>query len=563
MRDGKSALARQGLVVGAAALLFLIGLGRVDLWAPDEPRYAQVAEEIRSFERGPRGLVLLSLNGEVYDQKPPLYYWLAALAGSASDRVTETAARLPSALSGVAVVALTAVFGARLLGSTSGALAAAMLATTGLFVHLTRRAQLDVLLTLCEGIALVAFWRIDRGIGSRRTNLWMMHAALGLGVLAKGPVGFVVPLLVMAVFLASERRLASLRGLFAWRHLALSVLPGIVWIALATLFAPDGFFQSAVVDNIYGRYLVGTSKVRPWHYLITVFPLGTLPWSVLWPVVAIVGYREVFAAGAPEEPRRAWRFLLVWAGTTLAFFTLSTGKRDLYLLTCYPAVALLAADATVRALRGREAIPQWIRIALAAAAALLAIGSIVVAAAPVLPNIDVPASFALSMLAILVAAALAVRAARGGLAQTSLVVGAIFALELVVFLLFFPALEAEKSPRLVAESAASLTVPGTPIGLVESQPLVGALAYYSGRRIEQIGPAEELRRYFEEGGRVAVIREEAFERAEAGAFAEVRARFRSGRRALVVVTERAEVAAPEGTPQPSGVSDAGLGRAGG
>ena len=87
-------MAREGrlpvtLVLLAAALLYLPGLGATDLWAPDEPRYAQVAEELRT---GAGHRVLLHLNGEPYTQKPPLYFWLAALAGAAADRVSAQAA---------------------------------------------------------------------------------------------------------------------------------------------------------------------------------------------------------------------------------------------------------------------------------------------------------------------------------------------------------------------------------------------------------------------------------------------------------------------------------------
>ena len=59
------------LVLVASALLLLPGLGRLGLWAPDEPRYAQIAEELRSFAHGPKGLVVLHLNGGVYDRSPP------------------------------------------------------------------------------------------------------------------------------------------------------------------------------------------------------------------------------------------------------------------------------------------------------------------------------------------------------------------------------------------------------------------------------------------------------------------------------------------------------------
>lgn len=63
-------------------------LGATDLWAPDEPRFAAIAEELRSFEHGPAGLVVLHLNSAPYTQKPPLYYWMAALLGAVPGRVT-------------------------------------------------------------------------------------------------------------------------------------------------------------------------------------------------------------------------------------------------------------------------------------------------------------------------------------------------------------------------------------------------------------------------------------------------------------------------------------------
>jgi hypothetical protein len=121
------------------------------------------------------------------------------------------------------------------------------------------------------------------------------------------------------------------------------------------------------------------------------------------------------------------------------------------------------------------------------------------------------------------------------------VIVAVFALDLAGFTLLFPALEPEKSPRPVALAAAQLAPPGEPIGLVEQRPAVGGLAYYSGRRVHEIGPAENLRRFFEEGGHVAVINAAALERVGGAAFTEIRARFRTGKRATLVVTAKPPV----------------------
>ena len=58
-------------LLAAAAVLLLLRLGAIGVSAPDEPVYTEMAEELRSFEHGPSGLVLLYLNGEPTDQKPP------------------------------------------------------------------------------------------------------------------------------------------------------------------------------------------------------------------------------------------------------------------------------------------------------------------------------------------------------------------------------------------------------------------------------------------------------------------------------------------------------------
>ena len=83
--------------IGVAAL-YLSGLGATDLWAPDEPRYAHVADEIVAGGHGATGLIVMHVGGEPYSEKPPLYFWLAALASAPAGQVTEVSARLPSAL---------------------------------------------------------------------------------------------------------------------------------------------------------------------------------------------------------------------------------------------------------------------------------------------------------------------------------------------------------------------------------------------------------------------------------------------------------------------------------
>ena len=224
-------------VVLAAGLLFLPNLAGIDLWAPDEPRYAQVAEELRRQPNGAVDWVVLRLNGEVYTQKPPLYYWLVAGLGALGGGVDEWAARLPSALAGIGVVALTIFLGRRLLGSElGGALAGLVLLTLPRFAHQARRAQLDVALTLFQLLALTAYWLIDRDAdprrGSQRVWLGVFHGSIGLAILTKGPVG-ALPWLIAVLHRLWERK--RLRPIFPVWGIGLALAPALAWLGLATL----------------------------------------------------------------------------------------------------------------------------------------------------------------------------------------------------------------------------------------------------------------------------------------------------------------------------------------
>jgi 4-amino-4-deoxy-L-arabinose transferase-like glycosyltransferase len=529
-----------GAVLAAAAVLLFSGLGATDLWAPDEPRYAAVAEELRSFRYGAPGLALLHLNGEAYTQKPPLYFWAAALLGAPGGRVTEAAARLPSALCGLASVWLLVWFGSRLLGPRSGALAGALLLTAFEFAHRARRAQLDVMLTLLELIALAAFWRLQSGSPRRARDLAAMHGALGLAVLTKGPVGLVVPLLVIALVLAQERRWKELRGLLPPWALALSLGPGIAWIAIALAFAPAGTFEEAVVANLFGRFFAGTSHARPFFYFFYQFPVNFLPWTLLWPLAGWFATRRVFGRDGDPERRRAWRFLLTWVGVSFAFFSISSGKRGLYMLPAFPAAALLCADAVAATLTEGRDLPRWLGRALAAAA--LAIPALALAASlrGEISGVAVPASFAAALAAsgglAVLAWRLAGRSPLPGLARFGVAAAAVLALELATFALAFPALDPEKSPRPIADSAAALTAPGEAIGLASKAAFLGGLVYYADRPVALLKDPEAVGDFIRAGGRVIVVSEAELPRIAKLSPVAIRARFRRGKRALLVVS---------------------------
>jgi 4-amino-4-deoxy-L-arabinose transferase-like glycosyltransferase len=537
-------------LLAAAALLLLSGLGATDLWAPDEPRYAQVAEELRRLEHGARSLVLLHLNGEAYTQKPPLYFWLAAAAGAPGGHVSERAARLPSALAGLALCALVLALGRRLFDRATALLAAALLLTTGEFLWLARRAQLDVLLAVFETAALLAFWRLERGEVGRRAGLAGLHGWLGLAVLTKGPVGWLVPMLVIGSWLATRRRLRELpRALPPW-GLALSLGPGLLWLGLAAGVAPPGWFGEAVGTNLLGRFFAGTSHARPFYYYLYRLPLDFLPWTALWPLVWRSARRRVFHRapdGSADPAAPAWSFLLVWLAASVAFFSLSTGKRGLYLLPAFPALALLCADALRRALEGRATLPRALSVGAGCLAALLGLAGGTAVLAPLAPPSGVnPARLALgggAMLAALAAGALVllVAARRGAPLRIRLGVclAALGAAELALLVGALPAFDPAKSARPIAESVIRLCGPAPRLGLVGNAALTGGLVYYGVGRVVPLPTPESVEHFVREGGCAIAVRERQLDRVTAAVPVRVHERLREGRRALLLLAPEA------------------------
>lgn len=491
------------LLLVLASLLYGVGLGRTDLWAPDEPRYAAIAEEMRSFQHGASGLVLLHLNDVPYTQKPPLYFWLAAATGAPFGRVDEWAARLPSAIAGVLCIALTVWIGRMMfLRSLPAVLAGGLLATSFRFAFTARRVQLDIVLCLFELTAIAVFLLLETkrgGIENARRfpgAIAGLHLSLGAAALVKGPVGW-LPLLVFAGYLAWEGRLAGFRAIIPWWSWLLSLGPVCVWILIAAAMAPSGFAEAAIAENLFGRFFSGTSHARPFHYFAFQLPLDFLPWSLLLPFSIPVLWR---ASKTPGEARDATdrrashaRFLLAWIVVPLIFFSLSAGKRGVYLLPVFPALALAAVSA------GRRWGPD---MALA------------------------PSAIRRWTLAILVVAGL----------------------ELAAFTLILPQLETEKSPRPIALAAAALARDGEPIGVFAMSPIEGAITYYAAGPIISLRDESQLRAFLEQGGRIVLLRAHHFETwGEALGLREQRS-FRSGKRRLVLA-ERVDSTRRRETPR--------------
>jgi 4-amino-4-deoxy-L-arabinose transferase-like glycosyltransferase len=310
------------------------------LWAPDEPRVAQVARE--AWLLG--DFVTLRLCGEPYPDKPPLTFLLTAIPGALTDWAL-FAMRLPS----LVAVLVTAWCVARLaqtwLGRDCAAPAALAFLSLPLVLHLGGRLQHDTLLTCFVLGAITA--RTNLAPGRRRDLLVALLTALAS--LTKGPVAF----WFVASWIALARRSRGERLTVRPVPILIAVGPLLGWAGTASAREPDRVGELLFASHL-GRVFAARSHAGHFYEPLLEVLLFALPVSFL----AIGALRRSPASDEAEDPAEALlRGARDWLVVNLIVFTLIAEKREVYLLPCYPLLVILAV-ASVR--DGRRSV--WLRI---------------------------------------------------------------------------------------------------------------------------------------------------------------------------------------------------------
>lgn len=331
----REAETRSVLLLAALCFLMLFWhLGKVPFYVRGEPREGLVVEEMRASSEW----ILPVVNGDYIPFKPPLYHWIAAATSAAWGRVDEFTLRLPSALFAGLGVFLVYLAGARLWDEKAGLAAAVVLATSHEWWEAGSLAQVDMTLAFFMAAALLLFLfvyrRREKGVGL--AGPLGIALLLASATLAKGPVGVVIPALVIFCFLLLRRNLGFLKKLHPLPSAALFCLIAGSWYLLALRQGGAPFFLRQIVNENLRTAVGSYGHYQSPFYFVPLLILNMAPWSLFLPCLVLFAYRE----------RRGWSddrvsYLLVWIATVLLFFSLARGKRGIYILPLYPAMALL------------------------------------------------------------------------------------------------------------------------------------------------------------------------------------------------------------------------------
>jgi 4-amino-4-deoxy-L-arabinose transferase-like glycosyltransferase len=319
------------LLLALTAALLLFRLGSVPLIGPDEPRYARVAVEMHRSG----SYLIPTLQGQPWLEKPPLYYWLAGAAFSLLGE-TETAARLPSVLAALLLVAGTLFFGTRITDRETGLHAGFVAATTPLAFVYGRAAAMDMLLaaTVTCAVGLVALRLL--GLAGRLAipAAWVFMA---LATLAKGPLGLLLPVLIVAGYVVATREWRHVRTVLAPAGIALFVLVAGPWYLLMWRQEGQAFVDVFLLNHNLQRF---TSTIHrhpgPIFYYAPVLLAGVFPWTGL----ALAGLGTL-----KPKMSRGDLFILLWLALPFLFFSVAGSKLPGYILPCLPPLALITGRA--------------------------------------------------------------------------------------------------------------------------------------------------------------------------------------------------------------------------
>jgi 4-amino-4-deoxy-L-arabinose transferase-like glycosyltransferase len=334
------------LLLATTAALLLLRLGAVPLIGPDEPRYARVAVEMgRSGD-----LVTPRLQGQPWLEKPALYYWLAAASFKLFGE-NEAAARLPAVAAGILLAGATGLFGARLFGRAAGTHAGFIVATSALPFAYGRAASMDMLLAATVTVAIGLLGLRATGIAGP-TSVPAAAAFMGLACLAKGPLGLLLPGLVVIGFMLARKDARLLREALAPASLLAFLVVVAPWYLAVWRANGRAFIDVFLLNHNLDRF---TSTIHnhpgpPWYYLAVLLG-GLFPWSGL--------VLPALARAFPRGSFRDDRLVLVasWLLLPLVFFSLAGSKLPGYILPCLPPLAMLMGRAAV-ALGRHESFPR-------------------------------------------------------------------------------------------------------------------------------------------------------------------------------------------------------------
>lgn len=335
------------MIVGVLAQTWFT-LNNRALWFSDEVRYANAYQNLVQNGKW----MVLSLNGQPYPDKPPVYFWFLWLLDKLTPADMPTIFFMGAALSGLfflmAAYALARVLDFNKTVSLSGVL---ILLSTFLLAGLFHYSRMDLMFAALIVLSHACFFKAFK---EDHQGLWPLYGFLlaGIATLTKGPLGFIFPLITCAIYLLWKGRIRK----FFSRQMGLGLLAMLAMLALWVVGVILVEGQTFLVDTVLGKHVIQRATKtfhhrEPFYYYMIAFPLAWLPWSLfcfVTPIKRIFStqyWGRLWASRCEASPRA---FLWIMFLSIFVFLSSLSGKVLIYILPMFPPLAFLIGDAMTR-----------------------------------------------------------------------------------------------------------------------------------------------------------------------------------------------------------------------
>jgi 4-amino-4-deoxy-L-arabinose transferase-like glycosyltransferase len=324
-------------------------------------------------------------------RKPPLFYWLTAVAaGATGGRVDEARSRAISLLAAVAIAIEVMSFSASYLGESAGWLAMTFLFGIYGFSSRAGHARTDMLFS---ALLFSAWYALYAQIEQRPTRgrTLLIGALLGFAILTKGPLALVLCAVAIVGYLLLRRRnpIDLVRIGWPWQAAGLAFAIAALWYVPAFLHDRSLLAVQFGEENL-GHMMPsgwgGTGEAaRPVYYILARMLGAALPLSLYIPALALA-LRNGELWGEARKPI-IYQLSIVLA--VLAMFSVASAKRDIYILPALPSLAILFAGLFAVAPRiASSARILWIVAGgiIATAAVALVVGAVAIGFGATIPG---------------------------------------------------------------------------------------------------------------------------------------------------------------------------------
>jgi 4-amino-4-deoxy-L-arabinose transferase-like glycosyltransferase len=300
-----------------------------------------------------------TLGGHTWFEKPALLYWMMILSYWAFG-VSEWAARLGPVCSGLLTSLIVYRVGRcverasrredlRGLSVLSGA---ANVSSLGMLVY-SRGASFDVIITMTVTGALACFLVSELEVDEKRRRRLLagFYASVGASLLAKGLVGIVIPVGIVAAYFALQRRWPDrvVRSSAFW-GIPLALIVAAVWYVPVTMRHGWTFVDQFFIQHHFARFVSNKyHHPQPFYFYAPIMAIIALPWTVFLATALAAAPRWNWRAPTVETKFRI--FALAWLVVPIVFFSFSESKLPAYVLPALPGAALLVGEQLARFLR--------------------------------------------------------------------------------------------------------------------------------------------------------------------------------------------------------------------